>query len=349
MIFLADMTDPGKKMVIVCIARILLRDSEADNPLSQQEILRLLEEEYGLVVDRKTIRRNLLALRDGGLPVVCREVDRVIEGKSSPLSLDWYWDHDLTKNDIRTLIDLLYFSRLPSTQVKQISEKLKRLHIRSFNDGKEAVRNIPAAQKLVRPEENLSALSDALAKKMQIRFFYDHYEADGKKHHRKNTDGTDKLYTVNPYVLVATDDRYFFLGNTEGTEEVTSFAVELIAAPVVTDVPARPQKTIRGVENGVRVLDYLTPARRTYEGTPEACILDADSRLMTDIVADFGKAAYLISATQERVKVEVTAPVSLIRAWVLKNAPLVKATSPVSLVKSIKEAASALARLYGGG
>lgn len=89
MIFLADMTDPGKKMVIVCIARILLRDSEADNPLSQQEILKLLEEEYGLVVDRKTIRRNLLALRDGGLPVVCREVDRVIEGKSSPLSLDW--------------------------------------------------------------------------------------------------------------------------------------------------------------------------------------------------------------------------------------------------------------------
>ena len=45
-IFLADMTDLGKKMVIVCIARILLRDSEADNPLSQQEILSLLEEEY---------------------------------------------------------------------------------------------------------------------------------------------------------------------------------------------------------------------------------------------------------------------------------------------------------------
>lgn len=349
MTFLADMTEAGKKMIIVCIARILLRDSEADHPLSQQDILQLLEKNYGLVVDRKTVRRNLLALRDGGLPVVCRQADRVIRGKSSPLSLDWYWDHDLTKNDIRTLIDLLYFSRLPSTQVKQISEKLKRLHIRSFDDGKEAIRNIPGGQKLACPEENLSLLSEAVTKKVQIRFYYDHYEVDGKKHHAKNPDGTDKLYTVNPYVLAATDDRYFFLGNIDGTETVTPFAVEMIAAPVITDTAARPQKSISGVENGVRVLDYLTPVRRTYAGTPEKCTLNADWHLMTDIVTDFGKSAYLLSATQGRVNVEVTAPISLVRAWVLKNAPLVKAVSPVTLVKSVKEAASSLARLYGGG
>lgn len=343
------MAEQGKKAIIVCIARILLRGSEAAHPLSQQQIKRLLKEEYGLEADRKTIRRNLIALRDGGLPVVCREAERMIKGKPAPLSLDWYWDHDLTKNDIRTLIDLLYFSHLPSQQVKQISEKLKRLHIRGFNDGKEVMRNIPTPQKITQPEETLAILSEAIAKKVQVRFFYDHYEADGKKHHSRESDGSDKLYTVSPYVLVATDERYFFLGNIEGREEVTPFAVELIASPVVTEIPARPQKSIRGVENGVRVLDYLTPVSRTYAGAPEVCVLDADWHLMTDIVTDFGKAAYLLSATQGRVNVEVTAPVSLVRAWVLKNAPLVKAVSPVALVKSVKDAVSSLARLYGGG
>lgn len=53
----------------------------------------------------------------------------------------------LAREDLKALIDLLYFSHLPPQQVKQLAEKLKRIQIRSFDDGKTLVRNLPSAGK----------------------------------------------------------------------------------------------------------------------------------------------------------------------------------------------------------
>ena len=84
---MAERKGRGRKISIVHIAQILLSESDAEHPLSQQQIMVFLRERYGMEMDRKAVRRNLEALRGGGLPVVCREVERVIEGKPAPLSL----------------------------------------------------------------------------------------------------------------------------------------------------------------------------------------------------------------------------------------------------------------------
>ena len=68
---------------------------------------------------------------------------------------------------------------------------------------------------------------------------------------------------------------------------------------------------------------------------------------MTDIVTDFGKDAYLLSATQGWVDVKVTAPLAAVRAWALKNAPYVKVVAPITLVQSVRDAAMNLTKLYG--
>lgn len=203
---MAERKGRGRKISIVHIAQILLSESDAEHPLSQQQILAFLRERYGMEMDRKAVRRNLEALRDGGLPVVCREVERVIEGKPAPLSLDWYWDRDLTKEDMKALIDLLYFSHLPAAEVRQLAQKLKNLYMRPFDDGKAAVKNIPALNQLEPPDETLAVLAEAIENKKMIQFFYDHYEADGKRYHGKDIGGVDRVYRVSPYVVAASDD-----------------------------------------------------------------------------------------------------------------------------------------------
>ena len=127
-------------MSIMRIAQVLLRESDRDHPLTQQEILDFMETKYAMTVSRKSIGRNLSRLKEAGLPVVCREVTRVVNGKEAPLALDWYWDHVLSQDDLKVLIDLLYFSHLPAQQVRQLSEKLKRLQSRTFDDGKENIK-----------------------------------------------------------------------------------------------------------------------------------------------------------------------------------------------------------------
>ena len=75
-----ERSDSGSKMSIMRIAQVLFRESDRDHPLTQQEILDFMEAEYGMTVNRKSIGRNLSRLKDAGLPVVCREVMRVVGG-----------------------------------------------------------------------------------------------------------------------------------------------------------------------------------------------------------------------------------------------------------------------------
>ena len=77
--------DTGSKMSIIRIVQVLLRESDKDHPLSQQEILDYMEGKYGMAVNRKSVGRNLTRLRDAGLPVFCREVPRMMNGKKEAL------------------------------------------------------------------------------------------------------------------------------------------------------------------------------------------------------------------------------------------------------------------------
>lgn len=151
---------------------------------------------------------------------------------------------------MKALIDLLYFSHLPAAEVRQLAQKLKNLYMRPFDDGKAAVKNIPALNQLEPPDETLAVLAEAIENKKMIQFFYDHYEADGKRYHGKDIGGIDRVYRVSPYVVAASDGRYFLLGNIDEKDEITPFAVELLDSVSLLEEEARPQKTIPGRGNG---------------------------------------------------------------------------------------------------
>ena len=62
-----------KKMLALNLLELLRKYSDENHRLSQQELLRLLESEYGMTADRKSVRRNLLELQSSGYPVCCDE------------------------------------------------------------------------------------------------------------------------------------------------------------------------------------------------------------------------------------------------------------------------------------
>ncbi len=339
--------ETGSKMSIIRIVQVLLRESDKDHPLSQQDILNCLEGKYGMVVSRKSVSRNLARLKEAGLPVLCREVPRVVNGKAAPISLDWYWDHVLPPEDLKLLIDLLYFSHLPASQIKQVAEKLKLLQIRCFDDGKNGIRNLPIFSTYGDAKEPLSVISQALQEKKQISFYYDHYEADGKRHHGLTPGGEEKLHQIHPFFVVAADDRYCLLGSEEGREVISPFFVDLMDQVTLLDESARLQKSLESADAQVKPSDFFAVSRDLYAGNQELCTFEADWRLMTDITLDFGKAARLVSASQGKVQVEVTIVPAALKAWALKHAPYVKVTGPIYLAREVKEAAQGLAALYG--
>lgn len=343
---MADGESAGK-LSIVRIMQILLRESDEDHPMTQQEILTRLEERYGMTVNRKSVGRNLNRLKDAGLPVNCREVTRMMNGKEVPLSLDWYWDHTIGAEELMLLSDLLYFSHLPVMTVRQLSEKLRRLRSRAFDDGKSNIRNLPAPMKAPKPEALLTLVTAAVAEKKKISFYYDYYEADGKRYHGKSPSGEDRRYLVSPYAVVASDDRYILLGNAEGSMSVTSYFIDLMSEAEMTEEDLVPQKDVP-LCAGMKITDFLRRQSAVYTGFPEICSFEADRRLLTDIMIDFGKSARVVSAREDRAVIETECQSSALKAWALAHAPLVKVLSPAYLVKEVKEAVDGLNRLYDG-
>ena len=58
-----------KKLALIRILQILKKYSDFDHPLLQETIARYLETDYGIVLERKAISRNLALLREAGYEI----------------------------------------------------------------------------------------------------------------------------------------------------------------------------------------------------------------------------------------------------------------------------------------
>lgn len=338
----------GRKISIVRIAQVLFRESDREHPLARQAILDLIREQYGLVMSVKAIGRNLAWLKEAGLPVQSREVSRVVNGKESTLSLDWYWEHDLTKEELQLLIDGLYFSHYPLAQVKALAEKIKKLQSRQFEDGKETVRNLPYDEDRKNCRAVLDRVGEAISARRMVTFYINENSPDGKWRHQVSPSGADRLYAVSPYIVLAADSRYYLIGNEDDTEQVKAYPLERLAEVTVQEQEARALKTLPGFENGLKAIECAQAMADLFFGVPARCEFEAQPGMVTCIFKDFGKAARIVSAKPDLVRVEADVPPAALKAWALKHAPAVKVIAPANLAKEVRDAAAALARLYGG-
>ena len=60
-----DSMEP-KKLALIRVLEILQKYSDEKHPLTQDDILSRLNREYGIVLERKAVGRNLSLLREAG-------------------------------------------------------------------------------------------------------------------------------------------------------------------------------------------------------------------------------------------------------------------------------------------
>ena len=59
----------SKKLAILRILEILKKYTDVDHPITQEKIAEYLEQEYGIVIERKAIGRNLSLLKEAGYEI----------------------------------------------------------------------------------------------------------------------------------------------------------------------------------------------------------------------------------------------------------------------------------------
>ena len=126
-------TIPPKKMIIINILDILKRYTDENHKLSQKQIADILKNEYNTVVERKTIKRNIMNLIEFGYEIEYTETVRYVKNKEgikeeNSIYSDFYLAREFTDSELRLLIDSLLFNRyLPARQCKEMIKKIENL------------------------------------------------------------------------------------------------------------------------------------------------------------------------------------------------------------------------------
>ena len=87
------MPSQPKKMLIIAVLETLRKYTDENHRLLQAPLLKLLEKDYGLTVDRKSLRHNIESLVNAGYPLYYRR--------------GWYYRHEMTRADVELLAERL--------------------------------------------------------------------------------------------------------------------------------------------------------------------------------------------------------------------------------------------------
>ncbi len=328
-------TKQPKKMLIINILDILKKYTDANHRLSQSDILKLLNEKYGMDVNRKSIRPNIMDLIEFGYDINYREVKRK---ENEVMLTDFYMDRNFTDEELRILIDSILFSKyIPYAQCRALIKKLEGLSNEYFPYKTRHIMNLPENM----PENKdlfytLSVLDEAIAKKKKVIFNYNEYGVDKKLHYRLRSDGKPAEYVVNPYQMVATNGRYYLICNYDKYDSVSNYRIDRITNIRYTDEDAKPKEKVKGLENGFDLPRHMAEHVYMFSGESATVVFKAEKKIISSIIDWFGRDISFFDETEDMVSVSVYVNLQAMRYWVMQYSSHIKVLGPQSFVETVK-------------
>ena len=329
-----------KKLLILNILDILKHRTDIEHRMTQKEIMQILKSEYGMSADRKAVKRNLMELIAYGFQVEFTEIARKGKaGEGESICTDWYLEHDFSDAELRLLIDGLLFSRqIPHSQCRSLIGKLEGLSNDYFKSHVRHIRNLPDNQ----PANSelfftIEILDEAISKRRQVSFIYNTYDVDKKLHPRKGESGQPREYLVNPYQMVATNGKYYLIGNYDKYDNVINFRLDRITGIRLLNTPAKPMREVKGLESGLDLPRHMAEHIYMFSGGSIWVAFRAKRYLVNDIIDWFGKDANFSDVTEEEMTVKVKVNEEAIKLWVLQYALHVRILSPQSMADEIRK------------
>lgn len=344
-----------KKTLILNILDILRRYTDEEHRLSQKEIAEILRTEYGMNAERKTIRRHLLNLIDCGYEIEYSESVRMVPNpktgvpEESYLWSDFYLVRDFTDAELRLLIDGLLFSKhIPYSQCKELVEKLEGLSNVYFRSRVKHIRTMPdTAPQNKQLFYTIEVLDEVIGKGKKVCFRYTSFDVDKKRHLRAGEDGRPKEYVVSPYQMAAANGRYYLIGCTDPHDNVSHYRLDRIVDIRLLDEPARPAKTVQGLEHGVDLPKHMAEHVYMFAGPSRPVTFRMKKYLIDDVIDWFGTDVAFSDESDDEVTARVTVNLAAMRRWAIQYAPHVRVLSPASLVEEVRQDIRTAAKNYG--
>ena len=339
-----------KKLLIINILDILRKKTDAEHRLTQADICKILENEYDMSIDRRSVKNNLMNLIDWGYPLSYTETPRVnSKGETEWLLTDWYLEREFDDAELRLLIDSLLFSKhIPSKQCKALVKKIEDLSNCYFKGKVKHICNLP--ENLPRNPDlftTIEVLDEAISKGKQVEFEYHDYGTDKRLHPRICENGVPRVYRMNPYQMVATNARYYLIGNLEPYDDVSHYRVDRIKRiRLLEDSKVKPQRRVKGLQNGLDLPSHMAEHVYMFNGESGTVTFRAQKQIVGDLLDWFGGDIRFFDETETEVTASVHVNYQAMDRWAVQYCRYVKVLSPSFLVEQVKGILSAALDKY---
>ena len=309
-----------KKLALIRVLQILEKHSDSEHPIKHEKIVELLESEYGLVVERKAIGRNISLLREVGY-----EIETTKKGS-------YLAERTFEDSELKLLIDGVLSSK--HITPKQSKELIDKLCAQSNKYFKKHVKNIYSVQDWNKTENvavfyNIDIIDEAIERGRQIKFNYNKYGAD-KKMHRS------AIHTVSPYQMILHNQRYYLMGYNEKWQHIQYYRMDRITDIVLLETVRTPLKSVKGFENGIDYKRFATSMPYMFFDEPQAIEFIADGWVIDQIIDWFGKDIRIEERQDGQFLVRIKASVNAMEYWAMQYMNAVEILSPKDLRERIK-------------
>ena len=334
------MNETPKSLIALQLLNILQKYSDENHRFTVKELKEKLYSEYGAVVERKAIKRNLDNLLIMGYNLEFDETERINKyGEKEIMQTNWYLEHDFSDAELRLMIDSLLFSKqLSRTHNEKLIGKIKNLSSVHFGGKIKHIYYIPNNTSNKEVLYNVEILNEAIDRNKKVRFCVYSYQKDKKLHPRLWGDGNVKEYIVNPYQMVVTNGRYYLIGNIDKFDNIAHFRIDRIKGIKIVEDSVRKKYTeIPEMKDGFQLGKHMAEHVYMFSGKSERVQFIAKTYLYNDLMDWFGDDLRFIKEENNEVLCEVSVNLKSMKLWALQYSPHVKVISPKSLVEEIKQ------------
>ncbi len=312
-----------KKLALLRIWQILLKHSDYDHPLTQEDIIRYLNDDYGIEIERKAVGKNIADLRDAGIDIGSRRAGSYINSR------------EFEDSELRLLIDgVLQSKHITAHHSKDLIDRLCGLSNKYFRSH---VKNVYSVNDWSKTDNqalfyNIDVIDEAIAEGKQVQYDYNKYGIDAKLHR-------SSFQRVSPYQLILHNQRYYLMGYSGYWGHITFHRLDRITNMRIYDYPITPVTKVKGYENGIDFKKIASTMPYMYTDTPERIEFIADKFIVDQIVDWFGRDIKMTAVAEDpkKVRVELMSSPLAMEHWALQYLDHVEILKPQSLRDKIRE------------
>ena len=310
----------NQKLKIFYILDYLEAHSNEKHPIRASELISMLDRNYNIRCDRKTVYSDVAALQDYGIDIVS------VPGKNGGYYIA---SRNFELPELKLLIDAVQSSRyLTEKKSKELIEKLCSQC--NEQDAKLMRRTVLVSGRVKSMNEtiyyNVDAIQEAIAQNKQVAFRYFDWDFGGKRKYR------EKEYLASPYGLCQDHENCYLLAFSE-RHGITSYRVDRMTDIHLTETARIPCPEL----TGKALHEHAKRLFQMFSGDAVDVKMRFHKSLLNVVIDRFGKDTMLIPDGDEHFNFTVKVAVSpMFLSWVIGFGRKAKILHPQSVIDKCK-------------